>query len=215
MSLMLTRRGALMLSAAPFTRVAFAEGNLDKGLAILNAKSPLGDRVLGDANAKVTLIEYASATCPHCADFHVNILPQLKTEYIETGKVKFIFREFPLDPLALGVFMLTRCLPEEKFFDMTNEFFRTQETWARAQNPTVEITKMMTAAGMDKETFDACIKNDKLAQSMVEYSQQSGKDFSIKGTPAVFVDGEPIRDLKDISKVRQAIDSAINQSAAN
>lgn len=215
MTLMLTRRGALILSAMAFIGAASAAGDPDKGLAILNAKSPLGDRVMGDPNARVTLIEYASATCSHCAEFHVNILPQIKTEYIATGRAKFIFREFPLDPLALGVFMLTRCLPEEKFFDMTDEFFRTQETWARAQNPTVEITKMMTAAGMDKETFDACIKNDKLAQSMVEYSQQSGKDFSIKGTPAVFVDGEPIRDLKDISKVRQAIDAAIARSAAN
>ena len=170
---------------------------------------------MGNPAASVTMIEYASATCPHCAAFHVNILPSVKKEYIDTGKVKFIFREFPLDSLALGVSMLTRCLPEAKFFDVTEEFFRTQETWARAQNPEAEITKITTKAGMDKSTFDACISNQEMAKSMVEYSRKSGKDFAIKGTPAVFLNGVAMDDVRELAKVRSAIDAALSGSSAN
>ena len=188
---------------------AWAEEAKDKGKAMLDAASPFGYRVLGKADAPVTLIEYASATCPHCAEFHMTVLPQIKSEYIDTGKVKFIFREFPLDGMALGVFMLTRCLPEDKFFATTDLFFRRQQTWAKAANPSVEITKITSMAGMDKATFEKCIKNEDMAKTMNAFARKSAADFGIKGTPALFVNGEYIDGHKEMADVKSALDAAI------
>lgn len=205
----INRRSALAMAALAIVTPAFAEETKDKGKAMLDAASPLGDRILGKADTPVTLIEYASATCPHCAEFHETLLPQIKAEYVDTGKVKFIFREFPLDNNALAVFMLVRCLPEEKFFSTTDIIFKRQQVWAKAPNPGVEVTKIMTEMGMDKKTFEACLAKKDLAKSLVDYSQKSAKDFGIKGTPALFVNGEYVDGHKDMTDVKKALDSAI------
>jgi protein-disulfide isomerase len=195
--------------AFTFSTLGSAQDASDNGKAILEAASPLGDRVLGKADASVVLIEYASATCPHCAEFHTALLPLIKTEYIDTGKIKFIFREFPLDQMALGVFMLTRCLPEEKFFPVTDLMFRRQQLWMKAPNPNTEITKIMIMAGMDKSAFEACLKREDMARLMRDYAQKSAKDFGIKGTPALFLNGQMIDGHKEMSEVKGAIDAAI------
>ncbi len=209
MMIRINRRSALAMSALALVSPVLAEETKDKGKAMLEAASPLGDRVLGKADAPVVLIEYASATCPHCAEFHETLLPQIKTEYVDTGKVKFIFREFPLDNNALAVFMLVRCLPEEKFFSTTDIIFKRQQLWAKAPNPGVEITKIMTEMGMDKATFEACLKKEDLAKTLVTYSEKSAKDFGIKGTPALFVNGEYVDGHKDMTDVKKALDNAI------
>lgn len=209
MTTRISRRSALALAAYSIISPTLAEEAKDKGKAMLDAASPLGDRVLGKADAPVTLIEYASATCPHCAEFHETLLPQIKSEYVDTGKVKFIFREFPLDNNALAVFMLVRCLPEDKFFATTDIIFKRQQLWAKAPNPGVEVTKIMTEMGMDKATFEACLKKEDLAKTLVEYSKKSAKDFDIKGTPALFVNGEYVDGHKDMTDVKKALDSAI------
>lgn len=205
----INRRSALALAAIAIVNPALAEEKRDKGKAMLEAASPLGDRVLGKADAPVVLIEYASATCPHCAEFHETLLPQIKAEYVDTGKVKFVFREFPLDNNALAVFMLVRCLPEDKFFATTDVIFKRQQLWAKAPNPGDEITKIMTEMGMDKTTFEACLKNEGMAKAMVEYSKNSAMDFGIKGTPALFVNGVYVDGHKDMNDVKKALDTAI------
>lgn len=209
MMIRINRRSALAMSALALVSPVLAEETKDKGKAMLEAASPLGDRVLGKADAPVVLIEYASATCPHCAEFHETLLPQIKAEYVDTGKVKFIFREFPLDNNALAVFMLVRCLPEDKFFATTDIIFKRQQLWAKAPNPGVEVTKIMTEMGMDKATFEACLKKEDLAKTLVEYSKKSAQDFGIKGTPALFVNGEYVDGHKDMTDVKKALDNAI------
>lgn len=211
----ITRRVLIASGFALLASSAVAEQPTDKGKAMLEAASPLGDRMLGKADAPVVLIEYASATCPHCAEFHTTLLPQIKSEYIDTGKVKFIFREFPLDNMALAVFMLTRCLPEEKYFATTDLLFRRQQTWAKADNPGIEITKIMSMAGMDKATFEACLKKTEMAKAMNEYAKKSAQDFGIKGTPALFVNGEFIDGHKDMADVKKALDTAIAAQTPN
>jgi protein-disulfide isomerase len=205
----MNRRNFLTLAMAMLAAPAMAQTAEDNGKAMLEAASPLGDRVLGNADAPVTLIEYASATCPHCAEFHVDLLPQIKAQYIDTGKVKFIFREFPLDNMALAVFMLTRCLPEEKFFATTELFFRRQQLWAKVKDPSLEVSKIMVMAGMDKATFEACLKNVEVAKSMHEYARKSAADFGIKGTPALFVNGTYVEGHKTMDEVKAALDAAI------
>lgn len=178
---------------------------------LLAAASPLGDRSLGKTDAPVVVIEYASATCPHCAEFHEKVLPQIKSEYIETGKVRFIFREFPLDQLALGAFMLTRCIPEDKYFATLDLMFRRQKTWAQAKNPADELFKVVQMAGMDQAGFEACVKRDDLAKAIVEASRKAAKDFAIKGTPAIFVNGQFIDAHGDMASVKVELDKAIGQ----
>ena len=198
---------AVFLALAPWAQAQDAGDAASKMLA---AASPLGDRVLGQADAPVVMVEYASATCPHCAEFHAKVLPLIKAEYIDTGKVRFIFREFPLDQVALGAFMLARCVPEDKYFATIDLMFRRQGIWMKGDKA-AELLKVTQMAGMDKAGFDACLKRADVAKVIVESSRQAAKDFGVKGTPAIFVDGKMIDGHKEMADVKAAIDAAINK----
>ena len=124
----------------------------------------LTDMALGDPKATVTIIEYASMTCPHCAHFQETTFPELKKRYIDTGKVRYIFREFPLDSLAAAAFMLARCSAQEdsgKYFALIDSLFRQQRTWA-VEKPLEPLFAIAKQAGFTKETFDACLSNQKV-----------------------------------------------------
>ena len=200
--------GAL-LGANSFASWAQAQDTTDAASKMLAAASPLGDRVLGQANAPVVMVEYASATCPHCAEFHEKVLPLIKTEYIDTGKVRFIFREFPLDKLAMGAFMLARCVPDDKYFPTIDMMFRRQQTWSKTGNPADELFRIMQFSGMDQAGFEACLKRADISKAIFESSKKAAKDFGIKGTPAIFVNGQMIDGHKEMTEVKAAIDAAI------
>lgn len=137
---MISTRRQFLYGAAAVSAVAFlpmtgpAQAQTVDTAALLTPGS-LPDKILGSADAPVTVVEYASMTCGHCANFHMNTYPHLKKEYIDTGKVRFIFREFPLDPVALAAFMLARCMPEDKYFDTVDTLFEKQRTWAFTNDP--------------------------------------------------------------------------------
>jgi len=156
-------------------------------LGVLNKAPDIGDKALGKADAPVTIIEYASATCPHCGEFHEKTWPVIKKKYVDTGKVRFIFREFPLDQLALAAFMLMRCAPEGKYHPMLGLIMKTQRTWVK--NPKVELLKIAKLAGMSEEQFNACIKNQKLANSIVGISKNASRDLGVNSTPTFFING--------------------------
>lgn len=189
---------------------ALAEANANAAFArkLLETPSPLGDRSLGRPDAPVVMIEYASATCPHCAEFHGKVLPQIKTDYIDTGKVRFIFREFPLDQLAMATFMLVRCLPEDKYFPVMDQLFATQQVWAKKE-PRVELLKIMTAAGMDEAAFEACLKKEDIAKAIYETGTKAQSEFGVKGTPAIFIDGQAVDGHKDYADIKAAIEKAL------
>ncbi|MCC2095688.1 MAG: DsbA family protein, partial [Hyphomicrobiales bacterium] len=113
---------------------------------------PLKDMVMGDENAPVTIIEYASMTCPHCANFHNNVYPDIKKNYLETGKAKLIFREFPLDPRAYAASMLARCADEQFYFPMTEVLFKQQDVWARVDDPRPPLLQIAKLAGFTQES---------------------------------------------------------------
>lgn len=208
----LAAMGLFAASTALFSgRTAFSQETSEIAKKLLEAVSPLGDRSVGKADAPVVMIEYASATCPHCAEFHEKLLPQIKTEYIDTGKVRFVFREFPLDQLALGAFMLARCVPEDKYFVTIDLMFRRQRTWAQAKNPADELFRITQMAGMDQAGFEACLKRQDLAEAIVESSKKAAKDFAIKGTPAIFVNGTFVDAHEDMAAVKAVLDKAINR----
>lgn len=149
-----------------------------------------GDMALGPADSKVTIIEYASMTCPHCANFHNNTFKKLKEKYVDTGKVRFIFREFPLDRVALMASMLARCVGSERFFGMIDVMFKSQQKWGRARDPRAELSKIGRLAGMSNDTINACLANQKLGDSILATRLEAVKKYEIESTPSFVVNGE-------------------------
>lgn len=170
-------------------------------------KAPeLGDRVLGPKQAPVTVVEYASATCPHCANFHKDTFPALKKEYIDTGKIRFIFREFPFDDLALAAFMLARCAPEDKYFPMLDVLFEKQHVWAR-KNPREELLKISKLAGFTEESFDKCLKNEKIAKGIYTIRETAAKKFGVNSTPTFFINGKLLSGNQPFEKFKEVIEA--------
>lgn len=165
--------------------------------AIAHAQAPtletmLADRVIGKPDAPVTIIEYASLTCHHCAAFHKDTLPKLKTEWLDTGKAKLIFRDFPLDGLALRAAMVARCMPEERYFPVIDVLFRNQETWARARDPVAALGGTARLSGLSQEAFDACLKNEPLQKGILTKAFEGQQQHKIESTPSFVVGKETL-----------------------
>jgi protein-disulfide isomerase len=155
----------------------------------LMAPSPLGEQSQGDPKAPVTLIEYAAVTCPHCSDFFINQFPTLKSKYIDTGKVHFIFREFSLNALDLAGFMLARCAGDDKFFPMVDTLFEKQREWV-VQKPLEPLLTISKQAGFTKESFDACLTNQKVEAGVKWVRERAAEKFGVTGTPTFFINGK-------------------------
>jgi protein-disulfide isomerase len=166
--------------------------------------SPLGDRQLGPDNAPVTIVEYASLTCPHCAHFAETTFPELKKRYIDTGKVRYIFREFALNPLDAGAIMLARCLDKSKYFDFIDVLFRTQEKWV-VQRPIEPLLAIAKQAGFTKETFDACLKNQKMLDDIEAQRNRASEKFGVNSTPTFFINGKIARGGVSIEEMEKLI----------
>jgi len=147
------------------------------------------DRVLGKPDAPITIVEYASMTCPHCAHFDKDVLPGLKKKWIETGKAKLVLRDYPLDEVALRAAMMARCAPPARFYPLIDTLFQTQEQWALAKDWRGALEKTARLAGIGKKDFDACLANkgveDQVAQSRLTATTALGVD----STPTFFVNG--------------------------
>ena len=173
---------AALLGSASF---AFADPTAEE----LLRPGPLPDLVLGKADAPVTIIEYASMTCPHCANFHKTTYPALKTKYIDTGKVRFIFREFPLDELAVAASMLARCAGGEKSITLIDVLFASQDKWA-VREPIPVLLQIAKQAGFTEKTFDECLKDQKLYNNILAMRERGSKEYKVESTPTLFVNGK-------------------------
>jgi len=160
--------------------------------AELMKPGPLGDMALGDEKAPVTIIEYASMTCPHCANFHETTYPELKKKYIDTGKVRFIFREFPLDQLAAAAFMLARCGGKERYFPMVETLFQQQRTWA-VQRPLQPLMAIGKQAGLSVSGFNECLKNQQVLDGIEDVRKRAAEKLNVQSTPTFFVNGKQLR----------------------
>jgi protein-disulfide isomerase len=160
--------------------------------AELMKPGPLGDMALGDEKAPVTIIEYASMTCPHCANFHETTFPELKKKYIDTGKVRFIFREFPLDQLAAAAFMLARCGGKERYFPMVETLFQQQRTWA-VQRPLQPLMAISKQAGLSEAGFNECLKNQQVLDGIEDVRKRAAEKLNVQSTPTFFVNGKQLR----------------------
>ncbi len=171
--------------------------------ALLMQPGPLGDMAQGDEKAPITIIEYASMTCPHCAAFHATTYPELKKRYIDTGKVRFIFREFPLDQLALAGFLLARCAGPDKYFPMIDTLFQQQKEWV-IQKPLGPLMAIAKQAGMSETAFNECLQNQKLIDGIEDVRQRAMK-LKVESTPSFFINGKPLRGAFSIEDFEKAI----------
>ena len=157
--------------------------------------STITEMVQGAEDAPVTLIEYASYTCPHCANFHTGPYKKLKEEYIDTGKVKFIYREVYFDRYGLWASMIARCAGPEKFFGMTDLIFKEQSDWARAGGATEivdALRKIGRLAGLENDQLEACLQDGTKAQTLVTWYQENAEEHDVTATPSFVLNGKKI-----------------------
>jgi len=150
------------------------------------------DMILGNKDAKVTLMEYASFTCPHCAQFHTDVFKPLKADYIDTGKIKFVYREVYFDRYGLWAAMVARCGGEMRYFGISDILLSTQDEWAATDDPAVAVEnlkKIGRTAGMDDATISACLENGEMAQAMVTAYQTNAAADQVEGTPTLIING--------------------------
>lgn len=157
-------------------------------MAALLANNALPDVFVGDVDAPVTIVEYSSMTCPHCAAFHNGPYKELKKRYFDTGVARLISREFPFDPVAEAAFMLARC-SGDNYFPMINTLFAQQSQWARSERPSVQLFQIAKLAGFTEETFNACFKDNELLQNIRKVRGAGQNDFKVDSTPTFFIDG--------------------------
>lgn len=186
-----TTRRTLMLSSAALAFAnlgALAEDAKTVDLTDLLTPPAEGDMTMGPDTAKVTIVEYASASCPHCAAFNNEQFGKLKMDYIDTGKVKFIFREFPHNDQAMAAFMVARCSPKEKYFPLIDIFFKTQQKWV--PDAFVQLKDIAKQTGMAEADFEACLKNEKVAKAIFEVRDKADKSYGVTGIPTFFINGK-------------------------
>lgn len=174
---------AVAMGAAAFTA-------LNVRPALAQAAYAAGDMALGREDASVTVIEYASMTCPHCATFHIKTFKAFKEKYIDTGKVRMIFREFPFDQDALRASMLARCAGEDRYFGMLDVLFRQQYKWAGKQNSVSLLTQLARLSGMSKEDVDSCLSNETLMNEILQTRMTGHQKNGVDSTPTFLVNGD-------------------------
>lgn len=210
---------ALMLVACGGAK-SETDGAAAKGEAIEKAgEGALSDMAVGSADAPITVVEYASVTCPHCATFHQEIYPDIKANYIDTGKVRFIFREFPTAPANLSVAgsMLARCAADkggnDAYFVILNALFATQRTWIFGDNPREELLKIASQAGMTADEFDTCVKRQELLDYLNENIKEGSEKYGIASTPSFVLNGQ-VRHFNSVEDFSKALDEALEKSDA-
>jgi protein-disulfide isomerase len=165
----------------------------------------LPDESMGKEDAPVTIVEYASMTCPHCAHFSETTLPELKKKYIDTGKVRYILREFPFDPRAEAGFMLARCAGDN-YFPMVDVLFKQQENWVMAENVKDAMFQLAKLAGFTQESFNACLTNQKLLDQVRAVQKRGADEFKIDSTPTFFINGKTYKGAMSIEEMSAIID---------
>lgn len=166
------------------------------------------DKFIGNADAPVTIVEYFSLGCPHCKRFHEDILPKLKADYIDTGKVRLVFRDFPLDGVSLAAATLTRCVNDLAYFAMIDTLFKQQDVW-HVQGGVAQIADIAKSAGMDQAAFDACIANEGIKGKVVASRQDGETKYKVEATPTFFINDRKLSGVGDYESFKATIEAAL------
>lgn len=192
------------------SRLALAQGDSTADSAAFDPKTVgEGERVLGSADARVTILEYASLTCGHCATFHSGTLPQVKSEWIDTGKARLVYRHFPLDRLALVGAVAANCLQSDKaFFAYIGTLFEEQGSWTRAEDPVAALAQRAALAGLDRATFDACIQDQAATDALLTRVIASRDAFGIEATPTLIVNERKVEGAMPYDEFADVLEQA-------
>ncbi len=195
------RRTLMVATAAmAFTGLAHAQA--------INTDLP--DLVIGKPDAPVVIEEYASLTCTHCATFHNTVLPQLKTKYVDTGKVRFVYRDFPLNELAVGAAMLARCGGGAKREAIIGALFKTQETWAfKAKSPLQELYKLGQQFGFKQAEMEQCLSNEIMFAAIVAQRDEYDAKVKIEGTPTFVINGQKLDGAADLASFDKTLSGLV------
>jgi len=197
--------GSLAGCAGGGGRQSAATGPLTAGgmpvMAELMKPGPLGEKALGSANAPATIIEYASLTCPYCYKFHLTTFPKIKKELIDTGKVRYIIREFPIGRSAGAAAIITRCAPEKDYFVLYDKFLRQRNKWTSQKVRPDAIYKVAALTGMTRKAFDACLANKQVEEGL-RMVKQRGREFGVSGTPTFFINGKKARGVLTFEQIK-------------
>jgi len=202
---------ALAIGAALFNVAGLGQALAQQASVSMDAllkPGPLEEHAQGSENAPVTIVEYASMTCSHCATFHNQTYPELRKRYIETGKVRYILREFPFDPLAAGAFMLARCAGADRYHPMIQTLFSQQQQWV-VQKPIDPLFAIARQAGFSREKFDACLSDQKMLNAIEEVRNRGAKEFGVNSTPTFFINGQRFSGAMSIEQMAEVIDPLI------
>lgn len=187
-------------------RQAPAEVAMDE----LMKSGELPDLSIGSPEAKVVIVEYASMTCPHCATFHERVLPELKKKYIDAGKVRLIFREFPLDNLAAAGAMLARCAEGDKTYAMLDVLFQKQDEWVVRNDPVSKLFEIAKQAGFTKESFEKCLSDDKLLAQVEASRTRANEKFGVNSTPTFFINGKRLAGPPTVAEFDKVLEPLLN-----
>lgn len=195
----------LSLSAMPISqaRAEYVDG--------LYENIPVEDEIMGDPNAATTLLEYASMTCPHCKAFHENILPAIKKQFVDTGKVKYIVRPFPFDGDRRGeaAFVLAKCAPNNNYYPMIDALFATQPVWSRGPNPVGELLRIAKLAGMSEAEFKACLGDNVLLGKIIAGKNLAVRKFKVRATPTLFINSNRFTQPTTVANLTAALEQTV------
>lgn len=221
---MIAIRSAALLAIFAATTLAACSGGGETGSAPSSSEQAAllpADMAVGSPDAPVTIVEYASITCPHCATFHARVYPDIKEKYVDTGKVRFVFREFPTAPanLAMAGFVMARCIAErtparegEAYFGVVGSLFGSQGQWLYGDNPDPkgEFLKIAGEAGLSEADLNACLSNEETVDTISEIIEHGRTAYDITGTPSFVMDGVLRKDLRTAADFEKAIEERLS-----
>lgn len=168
--------------------------------------SATAPRMLGSPDAPVEVVEYASLTCHHCATFHNEVLPQVKKEFIDTGKVRIVYRDFPLDRVGLEAATMARCLPPERYFPVLSLLFAKQDDWSHAKDPIEPLARIGALAGLSRQAYDACRADKALQDSIVQSRYEGEQKHGVDSTPSFVIDGKTLKGVLQFEEFKKTVE---------
>ncbi len=208
----MNRRKMLIVTAAS-ALVAPAATGFHAGAARAQAQEIFpDDRILGPADAPITIIEYSSLTCPHCATFHAEAWPEIKETWIAEGTARLVFRHFPLDAMALRAAAVADCIEGERFFGFLDLLFKSQKRWAKSNPPLKVLGQMARLAGMSQEKFDACVNDEAQMDRILERRQDGMRTYDVKSTPTLIINGRKVEGTRDFDYYEKIFKEIVPES---
>tara|TARA_B100000035_G_scaffold156567_1_gene133349 strand:+ start:1582 stop:2223 length:642 start_codon:yes stop_codon:yes gene_type:complete len=177
---------------------------------IVDTIEALQEKKIGDKEASITIVEFASLTCGHCAKFHNEVFPKIKKEYIDTGKIEFTYRDFPLDKFALKASVIARCSGNDRFFSFLKVLYKKQKDWTSTQDPFKSLLKIAKLGGLKNDEIKVCVGNKSIEDGILKQRLSSSKKYDIKATPTIYINNEKYDGDLTFEALKLKIDSLLN-----